>query len=220
MESRQLITRVVLENYKSIAFCDVKLGPLSILVGPNGAGKSNFLDALKFLSEAVQGNAAAVVQSRGGFDALLRRGNTNHLGIRIEFTTSAGAHGYYSFRLERDPDDDFVVQAEKCVLDGPRAAWYKAAKGILESSLAIPDGPVRDGLYLPVMGGYSEFKPTYDLLRKFQFYDPPPRGFLLPSGDEDRSPLLRSDTTNLANVLNRISVVDRTRQISAHTMRP
>jgi hypothetical protein len=33
MTGRPLITRVVLENYKSIAYCDVKLGPLSILVG-------------------------------------------------------------------------------------------------------------------------------------------------------------------------------------------
>jgi AAA15 family ATPase/GTPase len=38
-------TRVKVKNYKSIAACDVALGPLTFLVGPNGAGKSNFLDA-------------------------------------------------------------------------------------------------------------------------------------------------------------------------------
>jgi ABC-type Mn2+/Zn2+ transport system ATPase subunit len=36
------LKRVVLRNYKSIAVCSVKLGPLTFLVGPNGAGKSNF----------------------------------------------------------------------------------------------------------------------------------------------------------------------------------
>jgi predicted ATPase len=66
MESRPQITRVVLENYKSIAFCDVKLGPLAILVGPNGAGKSNFLDALRFLSEAVNGFVENALHDRGG----------------------------------------------------------------------------------------------------------------------------------------------------------
>jgi predicted ATPase len=220
MGERPLITRVVLENYKSIAFCDVKLGPLSILVGPNGAGKSNFLDALHLLSDAVQGNVATVVHSRGGFDGLLKRGSGNHIGMRIEFTTSAGAHGYYSIRLERNLDDDFVIQAEKCVLNGPRTAWYKATRGKLESSLTILDGLVRDGLYLPVMSGYKEFKPAYDLLSTLKFYNPNPKDFLLPSGDEDRTQLLRSDGKNLANVLNRLNMVDRIRQISTRSMRP
>jgi AAA15 family ATPase/GTPase len=40
-----MITRVRLRNYRSIAECDVQLGPLTILVGPNGSGKRNFLCA-------------------------------------------------------------------------------------------------------------------------------------------------------------------------------
>ena len=48
MSRPPFLTRVKLRNYKSIARCDVELGPLAILVGPNAAGKSNFLDALAF----------------------------------------------------------------------------------------------------------------------------------------------------------------------------
>jgi predicted ATPase len=57
------ISRLRLKNYKSIAQCDVRLGPLTILVGPNGSGKSNFLDALEFLCRAVatSPNSAAVL---------------------------------------------------------------------------------------------------------------------------------------------------------------
>jgi predicted ATPase len=211
MEDRPLITRVVLENYKSIAFCDVKLGPLAILVGPNGAGKSNFLDALHFLSEIVQGNIATVVRDRGGFDSFLKRGTANHLGMRIEFTTSPGGRGYYSIRLERSPVDDFVVQAEKCMFNGSRTAWFKAARGVLQSNIGTPDGLVREGLYLPVMSGYSEFKPAFDLLSRLKFYAPNPKTFLLPSGDEDRTYLLRSDGSNLANVLHRLRIAHLTR---------
>ncbi|HEX3964390.1 MAG TPA: AAA family ATPase [Trebonia sp.] len=36
------ISRVRIKNYKSIASCDVRLGPLTILVGPNGSGKATF----------------------------------------------------------------------------------------------------------------------------------------------------------------------------------
>src|SRR6059058_3995860 len=54
MEGATFLTRVVLENYKSIAHCDVRLGPLNYLVGPNGAGKSNFLDAIRFVADALR----------------------------------------------------------------------------------------------------------------------------------------------------------------------
>ena len=88
MEDRPLITRVVLENYKSIAFCDVKLGPLSILVGPNGAGKSNFLDAMRFLSEVTSAGPTQIVfQGRGGFLKVLRQsandGATSVSGLNL-----------------------------------------------------------------------------------------------------------------------------------------
>ena len=39
------LRRVRIRGYKSIAFCDVTLEPLTILVGRNASGKSNFLDA-------------------------------------------------------------------------------------------------------------------------------------------------------------------------------
>lgn len=47
------ITRVRLKDFKSIAQCDVKLGPLSVVVGPNASGKTNFLNSFAFLSRAV-----------------------------------------------------------------------------------------------------------------------------------------------------------------------
>jgi len=220
MEHRSLVTRVVLENYMSIAFCDVRLGPLSILVGPNGAGKSNFLSSLHFLSDAVQGNVFNVVQNRGGFDGLLKRGSANHLGMRLEFTTSTGAHGYYSIRLERDLANDFVILGEKCAIGEPRSVWYSATRGVLESNIATPDGLVREGLYLPVMSGYSEFKPAFDILSRFRFYNPSPRDFLLPAGDEDRAQLLMSDSKNLANVLNRLRDADLVRKTLVPAVRP
>ncbi len=48
------LRRVRIRGYKSIAFCDVELKPLTILVGRNAAGKSNFLDALAFMRDAVK----------------------------------------------------------------------------------------------------------------------------------------------------------------------
>lgn len=70
------ISRVRLKNYKSIAECDVRLGPLTILVGPNGSGKSNFVDALAFLSRAVATTPAEAIESRGGLSPRTRAKRT------------------------------------------------------------------------------------------------------------------------------------------------
>ena len=54
-------------NYKSIAAASVKLPQVSLLVGPNGSGKSNFLDALRFVADALNtsriGRCASVAAS-------------------------------------------------------------------------------------------------------------------------------------------------------------
>uniref|UniRef100_A0AAU3HVR4 AAA family ATPase n=1 Tax=Streptomyces sp. NBC_01393 TaxID=2903851 RepID=A0AAU3HVR4_9ACTN len=68
-----LITRVRVENYKSIAHCDVALGPFTVLLGLNAAGKSNFLDALHFVRDALTDGPAEAVAARGGWEEVVRR---------------------------------------------------------------------------------------------------------------------------------------------------
>jgi hypothetical protein len=62
-----LITRVRIDNYKSIAHCDVALGLFTVLLGLNTAGKSNFLDALRFVRDALVNGSAEAVSARGGW---------------------------------------------------------------------------------------------------------------------------------------------------------
>ena len=57
------LRRVRIRGYKSIAFCDVTLEPLTILVGRNASGKSNFLDALAFLRDLMEMRATEAVSS-------------------------------------------------------------------------------------------------------------------------------------------------------------
>jgi predicted ATPase len=44
-----MLTGLRLENFKSFADQEVKLGPVAVLLGANAAGKSNFLEALRLL---------------------------------------------------------------------------------------------------------------------------------------------------------------------------
>lgn len=48
-----MIKRVRIEGYKSFKNLTLELKPLTVIFGPNASGKSNFLDALYFISQAV-----------------------------------------------------------------------------------------------------------------------------------------------------------------------
>src|SRR5438552_7695639 len=96
MADSTVLTRVGIENYKSIAACDVRLGPLTFLVGPNGAGKSNFLDALCFVSDALGTSLTQALGNRGNADQLLylsAGGRARFFRIRLEFQLPSGVTG-------------------------------------------------------------------------------------------------------------------------------
>ena len=44
-----MITRIVIENFKSLRKVDLALGRMNLFIGANSSGKSNFLDALRVL---------------------------------------------------------------------------------------------------------------------------------------------------------------------------
>lgn len=212
MESRARITRVVLENYKSIAFCDVKLGPLSILVGPNGAGKSNFLDAVRFLSQATSGPTSRAFHDRGGFSSVIRRGlgSDGNLGLRFEFITASGVSGFYSVRFSQRGREDYSVEREKCFLDSPTRDRYELLDGKLVSSGALPGLNVvgLDQLHLPIAAAAPAFKPVFDVFQGCYFYNLSPKDFRQPIATESGQTVLAADGGNLANVVSRMRLHD------------
>jgi predicted ATPase len=188
MDGRALITRVVLENYKSIAFCDVKLGPLSILVGPNGAGKSNFVDALRFLSEAMNAPVENAFRKREGFSNVLRRGarSAGRLGLRVDFITSQGLSGLYSVRFTQGETKDYIIERQKCDVGG--SGWVSHV----------------DRLGAPDLSENPEYAPAWRLIGDGQFYN-----FVLDSirrpVPSSKERVLFGDGANLANVVHNIS---------------
>src|ERR1700761_4269267 len=78
------LRRVRIRGYKSIAFCDVTLEPLTILVGRNASGKSNFVDALAFLRDLLNGGVNAALEAHGWLSVFSQRKNTNRIGLEVE----------------------------------------------------------------------------------------------------------------------------------------
>jgi predicted ATPase len=205
-----LISRVVLKNYKSIARCDVRLRPLMFLVGPNGSGKSNFLDALRFVSDALNSSLDHALRDRGGIQEVRRRsgGHPNHFSISLEFELPDGTAGRYGFRIGARPQGGYEVQSEECRLSRPIALaaedFYQIQGGkVTATSLATPPAAASDRLYLVNASGLREFRPLYDALRHMAFYNLNPdriRDLQAPDAGES----LRRDGDNLASVLGRM----------------
>ncbi|MBW1936584.1 MAG: AAA family ATPase [Candidatus Hodarchaeales archaeon] len=80
-----MITRVFAKNFRSISEVDVNLNRLTILVGQNSSGKSNFLDILRFFSDALRkGIQVAIDDVRQGIKTIRRWSPSRPYDIRLE----------------------------------------------------------------------------------------------------------------------------------------
>ena len=202
----RLVTRIALRNYKSIAACDVQLAPLSFLVGPNGCGKSNFLDALRFVAEALRFSLDHALRDRGGMQEVRRRsgGHPNHFGIRLDLQLPR-AVGWYAFRVAAKPGGRYSVQQEECFVFGEGGhGSYKVANGkVVDSTIPNPPACASDRLYLVNMSGLDVFRPLYDALSGMGFYNLNPEA-IRDLQSPDPGELLKRDGSNLASVLSNL----------------
>ena len=204
MNSSVFITRVVLRNYKSIGYCDVRLGPLTYLVGVNGSGKSNFLDALHLVRDALNGSLDNALNERGGLSEVRRRssGHPTHFGIRLEFAMSSGQRGHYAFNVGALKDRGYEVQAEECVIDAiGKGPFFKIERGgIRASSEGTFPAVTADRLALVAASGLTMFRPVFDALAAMGFYNLNPRLMRdLQKPQEGR--ILRPAGENIASVI-------------------
>ena len=165
------ITKVFLKNYKSIAACDVQLQPLTFLVGRNGSGKSNFLDALRFVADALNSSLEHAIRDRGGINDVRRRsrGHPNHFSIRFAFTLPNSAIGYYNFSIGSRPRGGYEVQSETCIFQ--RQYFHVNKDSVVTTSVKAAPAVVTDRLYLVNASGLPEFRPVYDAFSRMGFYN-------------------------------------------------
>jgi predicted ATPase len=193
-----------LRNFKSIAGCDVQLGGLTFLVGPNGAGKSNFVDALRFVADALRNSLEHALRERGGIGEVRRRsgGHPTNFGIRLDLTLPQGGQADYAFVVGARAEGAFEVQREVCrIRTADGVASYDVSGGnVTASSVAAPPAASQDRLYLVNTSGLMPFRRLYDGLAGMGFYNPNPKDIraLQPPLD---GRLLAASGNNIASVL-------------------
>jgi predicted ATPase len=206
MNNPVFLKRVVLNNYKSIKECSVKLAPLTFLVGQNGAGKSNFLDALRLVGESLNTSLEHALRDRGGINEVRRRssGHPTHFGIRLDWELPDETQGFYAFRVGAQKRGAFEIQKEECrIFRGGliEKVFYKVEDGELRnSSFEVGPPAASDRLYLVAASGLAPFRPLYDALSRMGFYNLNPDEIreLQPP---DTGEVLKRDGSNLASVL-------------------
>jgi predicted ATPase len=206
MEGATFLTRVVLENYKSIAHCDVRLGPLNYLVGPNGAGKSNFLDALRFVADALRHSVGHALRSRGGGDSICHAPHRKqgYFRIYLEFAVKEGGSGHYTLTLgqakENSKSGPWEVQEEKLGLPTLTDEAGTGLRGRHQTERSF----FADRLALAHVADDPALGATYSALTGMLFYNIKPRSiediatfepgqFLLPDGSNVASVFSRLD---------------------------
>lgn len=214
------VRTVSVSNYKSLARCRVDLPQLTLLVGPNGSGKSNFLDALRFVADALDTTVEQALRDRGGISSVRRRsrGHPTHFGIRLDLNLSDGRPGQYSFRIGAAPQGGFFVQREECRIgrdevslaaDGePAGDFFLVEDGnVVRSSRELPTVLERDRLALVAISGYVEFRPVFEGLRRMGFYNLNPDR-IRSLQDPDPGQLLARDGRNLSAVIRELGRFD------------
>lgn len=191
------VRRVRIRNFRSIADCDVALGPLTVLLGLNASGKSNFLDALRFAADAVATSPQQAISSRGGLESLLRRAPEPVESFQIQFEFALPAEGedeaegevtaQYGFEIGRNPEEGpaFAVLWEACRVDMPHGTAFFAtdADDAFDGPASRPvfvgqpgqEADVQvthpDTLYLPAAATRPPFQQLEMALRTARFYD-------------------------------------------------
>ena len=146
------LRRVRIRGYKSIAFCDVTLEPLTILVGRNASGKSNFLDALAFLCDAVRLNLPEALERHGGLQSMLSRSvatNEFAIGIKAAYRTPSGSDYEADYNLIMPPSagSSASSHSETLFIHDVSGSHYEGfeligGKGKIFTSLAPQGDPV------------------------------------------------------------------------------
>ena len=210
MSGATFLTRVVLKNYKSIGACDVQLGPLMFLVGANGAGKSNFLDALRFVADALRTSLDHALRDRGGIKEVRRRSGDHptHFAMRFDFVLGNGTSGHYSFRIGARQQGGYEIQNEECVVMSdiltPEVHFTVRSGEVISTSAKVAPAAAIDRLYLVNASGLPEFRPVYEAFSHMGFYNLNPdriRDLQPPDAGE----LLARDGSNLASVLGQLT---------------
>lgn len=177
-----MLRKVYVRNYKSIYEVEVELERFTVFIGPNGSGKSNFVDALRFVRDALNIGLDSAISQRRGIKAIRRWSPRRpvDVAIKLEFAFQDGTSTIYAFELGSERGGEYRIKAEFCetyLSDGATYGFEVQEGQIKRLPEILPPPPPEfqpiKVLLLPILG--SVVAPhAWNFLRTMGFYHPLP----------------------------------------------
>ena len=169
-------------NYRSFRTEAVELDNPTFLIGQNGAGKTNFVDALAFLSEAMESPLAAVFKRRGGFESVAhRRARSRYATVAFRLALRnldrSVVRASYELSVRGRRDHGLEVVRESCRIeaaDGSSTSFDRRVstshdRGFTWKGEADRPKLARATVALPLIGD-SRFEPVFEFLANMRAY--------------------------------------------------
>ena len=87
------LTRLQVNNFRSLADVSIDIRPINVLFGPNGSGKSTLLEALQLVGDCVSRDVEEAAGTRYNGFSMLRQGVDEWQGIVISLETDLAKYG-------------------------------------------------------------------------------------------------------------------------------
>lgn len=149
------ITRIKVENFRSIRSTEIATDNLNIIVGQNNCGKTNFFEAIEFFFNG---------PARGGISNDLKHKQQRNLDILVEIEFSGAQKGARQMRHEGNKKKILSVLGESDTVTISRSSVDpKKRKIYVEGSEVNPGTGIDTAL--------NDFLPNFEYIHTKQYYD-------------------------------------------------
>jgi len=132
------ITKISIENYKSLRSISIDPGQLTLLLGANASGKSNFSDCLDFISEVYRHGLEIAIGRKGGYENIAyRRIRRSKKPIYISLSVELFSQDIRFFSNRDRGIEDLHLQIEHSFSFATQGYSIRAAFEVIDEKLQI-----------------------------------------------------------------------------------
>ena len=155
-----MITRIRIQNYRSLIDVDVQLEPLTVLIGRSGTGKSNFVGAIRALRDLLSSGDTTQLPAFRPLKAPIAT-----LGYHIDLQIPQSPDSY-TYWIEFSPWSlQHRTPSVERLMFGERMLFYKRDQKWIAQPKVVPEVPI-GGITLGNLNGVPEAALAFQLLTR------------------------------------------------------